>query len=124
MRHVYSSRLVTQARKTAKENKVQLFEGTYWCSVGPTYETWHEVETGAKWGIGAFGMSTIPEAMAAFSEGLEVFACSMVTNLAAGIDDSSMHLTHEDVTETAGEFAPQFTKVTELMHLLLARTSS
>ena len=34
----------------------------------------------------------------------------MITNLAAGIDDSSLVLTHSDVTGTAGEFAPQFTR--------------
>jgi purine nucleoside phosphorylase len=34
----------------------------------------------------------------------------MITNIAAGIDDSSLHLTHEDVIGVSGEFAPQFTK--------------
>jgi purine nucleoside phosphorylase len=34
----------------------------------------------------------------------------MITNIAAGIDDSSMQLTHEDVIGVSGEFAPQFTK--------------
>lgn len=55
-------------------------------------------------------MSLVPEAAAAYSEGLEVFGCSMITNIAAGIDDSSLHLTHEDVIGVSGEFAPQFTK--------------
>ena len=55
-------------------------------------------------------MSLVPEAMVAYSEGLEVFGCSMITNIAAGIDDSSMQLTHEDVIGVSGAFAPQFTK--------------
>jgi purine nucleoside phosphorylase len=61
-------------------------------------------------GASSFGMSLVPEAVAAYAEGLEVFGCSMITNIAAGIDDSSLHLTHEDVIGVSGEFAPQFTK--------------
>ena len=110
MRRVYSSRLLTVARRTAKSEAVQLFEGTAVTTCGPTYESFAEVKAGAKWGASAFGMSLVPEAVAAYSEGLEVFGCSMITNIAAGIDDSSMQLTHEEVIGVSGEFAPQFTK--------------
>ncbi len=110
MRRVYSSRLLTVARRTAKLEAVQLFEGTAVTTSGPTYESFAEVKAGARWGASAFGMSLVPEAVAAYSEGLEVFGCSMITNIAAGIDDSSLHLTHEEVIGVSGEFAPQFTK--------------
>jgi purine-nucleoside phosphorylase len=63
MRRVYSSRLLTEARRTAKAERVQLFEGTSVTTCGPTYESFAEVSVGAKWGASAFGMSLIPEAM-------------------------------------------------------------
>ena len=90
MRRVYSSRLLTIARRTAKAEHVQLFEGTAVTTCGPTYESFTEVSVGARFGGSSFGMSLIPETMVAYSEGLEVFGCSMITNIAAGIDDSSM----------------------------------
>jgi hypothetical protein len=43
-------------------------------------------------GASSFGMSTIPETMAANALGLEVFAMSLITNLAAGM--TSEILTH------------------------------
>ena len=110
MRRVYSSRLLTVARRTAKAEHVQLFEGTAVTTSGPTYESFTEVKVGAKLGGSSFGMSLIPETMVAYSLGLEVFGCSMITNIAAGIDDSSMQLNHEDVIGVGSEFAPQFTK--------------
>ncbi len=110
MRRVYSSRLLTVARRTAKSEAVQLFEGTAVTTCGPTYESFAEVKAGMRWGASAFGMSLVPEAVSAYSEGLEVFGCSMITNIAAGIDDSSMQLSHEDVIGVSGAFAPQFTK--------------
>ena len=110
MRQVYSTRLISLARRTAKAEGVQLFEGVAITTSGPTYESFTEVEVGSKFGASAFGMSLIPESMVAYSQGLEVMGCSMITNIAAGIDDSSMELTHEDVIGVSGEFAPQFTK--------------
>ena len=46
MRRVYSSRLLTVARRTAKAESVQLFEGTSVTTCGPTYESFAEVKGG------------------------------------------------------------------------------
>jgi purine-nucleoside phosphorylase len=46
-------------------------------------------------GGSAFGMSTIPEVVAARSVGMEVFAMSLITNLAAGM--AAETITHSHV---------------------------
>jgi purine-nucleoside phosphorylase len=53
-------------------------------------------------------MSTIPETSAARGLGMEVFAMSLITNLAAGITDEK--LTHNAVTNVAQDSAPLFTQ--------------
>lgn len=83
------------AKKVAKETNVTLFEGIYGATSGPCYETPSEVRTFTTLGASAFGMSTIPETMAAKALGMEVFAISLITNLAAGISKSA--LTHSEV---------------------------
>eukprot|EP00033_Pygsuia_biforma_P000681 GCRY01000800.1.p1 GENE.GCRY01000800.1~~GCRY01000800.1.p1 ORF type:complete len:883 (+),score=284.96 GCRY01000800.1:176-2650(+) len=102
----YSKKILEIAHRVAAKDDIRLFEGTYAMWTGPTYETPAEVRTGAEHGIGAFGMSTVTESVAAAAAGLEFFAVSVVTNLAAGI--SPTLLTHEEVTEIAKEVAPMF----------------
>jgi purine-nucleoside phosphorylase len=50
-------------------------------------------------GADAVGMSTIPEAIAAFALDAKVMAISLLTNMAAGIGGSKPN--HEEVLETA-----------------------
>lgn len=81
------------------------YEGIYGATPGPTYETHQEVQSYYRLGIfhsykgihslpgaSAFGMSTVPETMAARAIGIEVYAMSLITNLAAGLTDEK--LTH------------------------------
>jgi len=81
--------------------------GVYLCSLGPTYETFSEVTAGQTLGVSAFGMSTVHETLVAASLGVEVFALSLCTNLAAGLDPNAI-LTHDEVKEVALEAAPRF----------------
>lgn len=83
--------------------------GAYCWSPGPTYETHAEVRAGIKLGAGAFGMSTLPEALAASAAGMELFAMALCTNMAAGIIDEE--LLHADVTKVAKEAGPRFVRV-------------
>jgi purine nucleoside phosphorylase len=75
---------------------IHLFEGIYGATSGPAYETPSEVIAYSKLGASAFGMSTIPETMTAKAIGLEVFALSLITNLAAGMSEEI--LTHGAVS--------------------------
>lgn len=59
-------------------------------------------------GVGAFGMSTVPEVLSANNLGMAVFGVSLVSNFAAGLLDEK--LTHADVTRVANEAGPRFEK--------------
>lgn len=105
---IYSKRLRDLAFDVADEMEFKMFEGCYACEPGPTYETHAEVVGGGKVNVDAFGMSTIWETTAAAALGLEVFAMSLCTNLAAGMVDSE--LTHDEVKEVAAQAGPRFTE--------------
>eukprot|EP01087_Luapelamoeba_hula_P003653 TRINITY_DN1346_c0_g1_i2.p1 TRINITY_DN1346_c0_g1~~TRINITY_DN1346_c0_g1_i2.p1 ORF type:complete len:688 (-),score=102.72 TRINITY_DN1346_c0_g1_i2:86-2149(-) len=87
---------------------VKCYTGVYGSMCGPTYETPHEVRAGRTMGLSAFGMSTVPEVLAAKSAGMEIFAVSLVTNMAAGIIEET--LTHEAVQQVADEAGPMFVR--------------
>ncbi len=61
-----------------------LAEGVYAGLPGPHFETPAEIRMLRGLGADLVGMSTVLEAIAARAEGVEVFALSLVTNLAAG----------------------------------------
>ena len=88
---LYSERL----RELAKRVDPGLDEGVYVQFRGPHYETPAEVQMARILGGDLVGMSTTLEAIAARQAGLEVLGISLVTNLAAGIFEST--LSHEEV---------------------------
>jgi len=96
-------------RKSAVEEKVDLKEGTYWYSKGPSYETPAEIEMMHRFGGDAVGMSTVPEAVFAASVGMMAASISCITNYAAGI--SKQKLTHNEVTETANRVEDKFSQL-------------
>jgi purine-nucleoside phosphorylase len=71
--------------------------GVYAGLRGPSYETPAEVRMLRGFGADAVGMSTIPEAIAARAAGARVMALSLLTNLAAGLEDSDPD--HHEVLE-------------------------
>jgi purine-nucleoside phosphorylase len=85
-----------QAVAQAKLGK-PLDEGIYMAFTGPSYETPSEVRMAGLLGASLVGMSTVPEAIAARSCGLDLAAISVCTNLAAGI--SKTELNHAEVVE-------------------------
>ena len=103
MSNSYSERLRNTAINVAEEiGAVQKFkEGIYVATTGPSYETKAEIEFFKRIGADAVGMSTVPEVIAAVQEGIEIFAISVITNMAAGI--SKNPLNHEDVLKTMSE---------------------
>jgi purine-nucleoside phosphorylase len=95
---LYSSRL----RALAKEIEPTFDDGVYAQLPGPQYETPAEVKMVRTLGGDIVGMSTVLEAIAARESGLEVLGISLITNLAAGIQNGP--LSHAEVLE-AGEEA-------------------
>jgi purine-nucleoside phosphorylase len=66
---------------------------------GPSYETPAEIRALAALGAAAVSMSTIPEAIVARQQQLDVAALSLIANPAAGISDSC--LSHSEVLAVA-----------------------
>jgi purine-nucleoside phosphorylase len=88
---LYSARL----RAIAHEVEPDLDEGVYCQFRGPHYETPAEVRMAEAIGGHIVGMSTALEAIAAREAGMEVLGMSLITNLAAGIQETP--LSHEEV---------------------------
>lgn len=106
MTAVYNPTLRAKIREWAQANAVDLKEGVYLATTGPSFETPAEIRAFAALGADAVGMSTVPEAIVARKFGMRVLGISCITNAAAGI--SKTELTHEEVSETADRVRPQF----------------
>lgn len=91
--------LNNKIREAAKEEMIELKEGVYWYTKGPSYETPAEIRFLTKFGGDAVGMSTVHEAVYAAYMGMETASISCITNYAAGLTDKK--LSHTEVTETA-----------------------
>lgn len=99
MSEIYKDELRQIAKKCAKDLGIDIKEGIYLATSGPSYETPAEVRMFRAWGADVVGMSTIPEAIVANYCGLKVLGISCVTNLAAGVGQNK--LTHQEVIESA-----------------------
>ncbi|MFA5608061.1 MAG: purine-nucleoside phosphorylase [Leucobacter sp.] len=109
---LYSPRL----RKAARMVDPSLQEGVYVQFRGPHYETPAEVRYAGIIGGDIVGMSTALEAIAAREAGMEVLGLSLITNLAAGIQETP--LSHKEVLE-AGQAAEP--RLAELLRRLVAK---
>ncbi len=90
---LYSARL----RGLARSIEPTLDEGVYCQFRGPHYETPAEVQMAKTIGGHIVGMSTALEAIAARQAGMEILGMSLITNLAAGIQQTP--LSHAEVIE-------------------------
>ena len=113
MSAAYTPRLRAIAREAATAEKVELKEGVYVATLGPSYETPAEIRAFRAMGADLVGMSTAPEVIAAAHAGMEVLGISIATNLAAGVDPNAA-LTHDEVMETTRR------KGAELRRLIMA----
>ncbi|MCU0279656.1 MAG: purine-nucleoside phosphorylase [Candidatus Nanopelagicales bacterium] len=96
---VYSRRL----RDLALTVDPTLDEGVYAQFPGPQYETPAEVRMAGILGADLVGMSTVLEAIAAKSAGLEILGMSLVTNAAAGLTGEALH--HGEVLQAGKDAA-------------------
>ncbi|MFF1541031.1 purine-nucleoside phosphorylase [Microbacterium sp. NPDC058269] len=97
---LYSKRL----RDIARTVDPTLDEGVYTQFRGPHYETPAEVQMAKHIGGHIVGMSTALEAIAAREAGMEILGFSLITNLAAGIQQTP--LSHAEVIEAGREAEP------------------
>ncbi len=101
-----SSSFNKKIKAAALEEKIELKEGVYFYSKGPSYETPAEIKMTRICGGDAAGMSTVHEAVFSSYLGMETAAISCITNYGSGI--SKNKLSHSDVTETANLVKEKF----------------
>lgn len=104
--NAYSPELRRAFGDAAHRIGIVLRQGVYAAILGPQYETAAEVRMLQKLGADAVGMSTVLEVIQARALGMEVAGFSCIANLAAGL--SSTTLSHEEVLETCGNAAKDF----------------
>ncbi len=100
MTQPYSGALMDIARDCGGRLGVELQEGVYLGSSGPSYETPAEYEYFARIGADACGMSTTPEVIAARHMGVEVLGFSVITNIGRGKKATEIN-SHQDVVEAS-----------------------
>jgi purine-nucleoside phosphorylase len=85
--------------KAAEATGTALHQGVYMWFSGPSFETPAEIRMARIAGANAVGMSTVPEVILARFFGLRVAACSVITNLAAGM--TGQELSHQETKDMA-----------------------
>ena len=109
--NVYDKALREGVRLAAKAIGVPLREGVYMMFSGPSFESPAEIVFARIVGASAVGMSTVPEAITAAHCGIKTIGITLITNMAAGVQDQP--LSHEEVQETAAEASEKFTKLVD-----------
>ena len=112
-RSMPSANLNKKIKEAAKAEKIELKEGVYWYTKGPSYETPAEIRYMFKFGGDAVGMSTVHEAVYAGYLGMETASISCITNYAAGLTENK--LSHAEVTETANLVQHKFESLIKRM---------
>ncbi len=77
----YQQTLIEKGLAIAKKHEIPVQQGVYACMSGPSLETRAEYKMLSLLGADAIGMSTVPEVIVAVHAGLQVFACSILTDL-------------------------------------------
>jgi purine-nucleoside phosphorylase len=102
MSAAYCPALRQQARAAAlAATGYTLHEGVYAWVLGPQFETPAEIRMLRGFGAQAVGMSTVPETILARHAGMKVLALSMMTNMAAGMQDEALSHAHTLATASS-----------------------
>ncbi len=103
---MYSPQLVELAEEAAAATDLRVHKGVYYFCTGPQFETPAEIRAMRTLGADAVGMSTVTEALTAAHCGLPLLALSLITNMAAGMENKP--LSGKDVGITAERSSAQF----------------
>lgn len=102
--HLYTPELRELLLRKGREMGLPMEEGIYAQFSGPSYETPAEVRILGKLGVGAVGMSTAVEALAAGHMGMKVCGISCITNKGAGLTQKPLnHIEIVEMGEIIGE---------------------
>ncbi len=120
MTEIYSRKLNHELEKILEQLKLKFHRGVYCGLTGPSYETPAEVKYLRSLGVGAVGMSTVAEAIAARHMGLHVVGLSCITNVAAGLPNSKI-LSHQEVKDVAAQVEKSISDALETFIQQVAR---
>jgi purine-nucleoside phosphorylase len=95
----YDAGIRSALERAAEATGTPLHKGVYMWFSGPSFETPAEIRMARIMGANAVGMSTVPEVILARFLGLKVAACSVITNLAAGM--TGAELSHQETKDMA-----------------------
>lgn len=95
----YDAAMREAIERAAQASGIALHKGVYMWFSGPSFETPAEIRMAQVFGANAVGMSTVPEVILARFLGLRVAACSVITNLAAGM--TGAELSHQETKDMA-----------------------
>ena len=105
----YDSSLLSKVIEIAKENNINLKEGVYTWTTGPSYETISEIKEIKQLGGHAVGMSGLPEIERIHNLNMKMIGLCCLTNYASGI--SGEELTHSEVVKKARDSQKTFIKM-------------
>lgn len=100
LKNAYDKDYRNLAKQIAKQNNIDLKEGVFLQTLGPTYETPAEVKYFRTIGADSVCMSTVLETIACVQCGIKVLAFSCIANKAVSEEDCE-ELTHEEVLKNA-----------------------
>jgi purine-nucleoside phosphorylase len=122
MTEAYSQRLRVLAAAAAEAEGIDLAEGVYLATPGPSFETPAEIRAFRTLGATLVGMSTVPETIVARHMGMEVLGISCVTNLAAGL--GATPLSHQEVFEAGRQVEHKLAALLSRLAPAIAETLS
>lgn len=117
MSEAYSKELINKALQIAEKKGINVQQGIYIGTQGPTFETPAEYKMFHILGADAVGMSTVPEVIVANHCGIKVFGISVITDL--GVEGKIVEVSHEEVQKAADAAQP---KMTTIMRELINRS--
>ncbi len=109
MSKTYNPEMIASVEKIAEENDINLQNGVYIGSTGPTLETPAEYKMFRMYGADATGMSTVPEVIVAHHMGIKCFGMSIITNISTEAEVPEEETTHDEVQNVAGDTEPKMT---------------
>ena len=116
MSDCYTKELQKVAKDIACDLNINLKEGIYLATTGPSYETAAEVRAFRLLGADVVGMSSAPEAIVASYLKMQTIGFSTVTNHATGVSDKK--LSHQEVIDV-GKIASE--KLSKLIKNIISR---
>ncbi|MBT3181463.1 MAG: purine-nucleoside phosphorylase [Deltaproteobacteria bacterium] len=107
--NAYDAELQKLSRTVSAKIGLEVKEGVYAATPGPSYETKAEVAALRDMGADAVGMSTVPSVIAANFLNMRVLTYSCIANPAADLHSGKM--THKEVLDAMNALAPKVVRL-------------